>query len=88
MIQSYVTFDEVVNNQVTKREYTLGTSTNEHTLLPNDAVSLQMKNLQHLSDQNANFGGNRTVITENALKDLYVYLNGTKFIETINTAVA
>ena len=46
-----------------------------------------MKNLRHLSDQNLNFGGAKRVTTENALKDLYIYLTETKFFE-INTAVA
>ena len=55
--------------------------------MPNDAVLLQMKNLRHLSDQNLNFGGAQRVTTENALKDLYIYLTETKFFE-INTAVA
>ena len=59
-----------------------------NTLLPNDAVLIQMKNLRHVSDQNLNFGGARRVTTENALKGIYIYLTGTKFIETINTAVA
>ena len=57
-------------------------------LFPNDAVLQQMKNLRHLPNQNLNFGGARRVTTEKALKDLYIYLTGTKFIETINTAVS
>ena len=49
----------------------MGISTNKHTLLPNDAVLQQMKNLRHLPDQNLNFGGARRVTTEKALKDIY-----------------
>ena len=49
----------------------MGISSNKHTLLPNDAVLQQMKNLRHLPDQNLNFGGARRVTTEKALKDIY-----------------
>ena len=66
----------------------MGISSNKHMLFPNDAVLQQMKNLRHLPNQNLNFGGARRVTTEKALKDLYIYLTGTKFIETINTAVS
>ena len=79
MFQSYVTFDGIINNQVTRCQWTLGISSNKHTLLPNDAVLLQMKNLRHLSDQNLNFGGVQRVTTENALKDLKdIYLKCSK----------
>lgn len=49
----------------------MGISSNKHTLLPNDAVLQQMKNLRHLPDQNLNFGGAWRVTTEKALKDIY-----------------
>ena len=61
---------------------------NEHLLLPNNAVWLQIKNLWYLPDQNSNFGGAQRVTTKNATTVLYLYLTGTKFIEMINTAVA
>ena len=44
------------------------------------------KNVRHLSEQNSNFDDARRITTENALTDLYIYLFGTKIVETINTA--
>ena len=42
--------------------------------------------LKHLSEQNTNFGNAQKITTENALTDLYIYLFGTKIIETIDMA--
>ena len=44
------------------------------------------ENLRYLSDQNSNFGGVRRITTEIAHADLHIYLIGTKFVETIDTA--
>ena len=45
------------------------------------------ENLRHLSKQNSNsnFADARMITTKNALTDLYIYLFGTKFAETIDT---
>ena len=46
------------------------------------------ENVRHLSEQNSNFGDARRITTKNTLTDLYIYLFGTKIVETINTAAA
>ena len=44
-----------------------------------------LEDLRHLSEQNSNFDNVRRITTENALTDLYIYLFGTKIVETIDT---
>ena len=44
------------------------------------------ENLRNLSEKNSDFRDARRVTTENALTDLYIYLFGTKIVETIDTA--
>ena len=41
--------------------------------------------MRHLSEQNSNFGDARSINTENAPTDLYIYLFGAKFVETIDS---
>ena len=43
------------------------------------------EDLRHLTEQNSNFDDVRRITTENALTDLYIYLFGTKIVETIDT---
>ena len=44
--------------------------------------------LRHLSEPNLSFGDARRTTTGNALTDLYIYLFGTKIVETIDSAAA
>ena len=67
MFELHVTLNEIANNGVIICEETLGTMINEHLLLPNNAMWLQIKNLWYLSDQNSNFGGAQRVTTKNAV---------------------
>ena len=44
--------------------------------------------MRHLSEQNSNLGDARRITKENALTDLYIYLFGTKIVETIDETAA
>ena len=44
--------------------------------------------LRHLSEPNLSFGDARRTTTGNALTDLYIYLFGTKIVETTDAAAA
>ena len=63
----------------------MGAIANEHSLSSNFAIRLQIRQLETYQSRSKIFSDAQRNTTENALTDLYIYLIGTKFVETADT---